>query len=98
MGTNEPRAGYRFPVSALVLAAYWPVRHHYLLSCDDPEIVTDNPRVMADLTSPSVHHAIYTSLESNQAARHQAFSPTCVAESPDAFRANSRVWRVPSPV
>src|SRR5258706_15801689 len=51
-------------LAAATLASFWPVIHADFINYDDPDYVTENPRVRAGLTAPGVAWA-FTSYEAS---------------------------------
>jgi protein O-mannosyl-transferase len=52
-------------LGALTLALYWPITHYSFIGYDDPDYVTDNPRVQSGLSWANVAWAVRTGHASN---------------------------------
>src|SRR5208282_5351992 len=52
-------------LGAILLALYWPVRHHDFVSFDDPLFITQNPYVRVGLTLQSIRYACSAIIASN---------------------------------
>src|SRR4051812_42457877 len=47
-------------LAILVVLAYWPVRHNGFIETDDPDYITQNPRVSTGLTAGGMRWAFTT--------------------------------------
>jgi hypothetical protein len=58
-------------LGALTLALYWPVTHYSFIGYDDPDYVTDNPRVQSGLSWANVAWAVPPLLKPSCVTAHK---------------------------